>query len=124
MTSQGAKRMAWGSAAIIGVLALATGGMAMAPPHGPVRMSDLRVHGLAGYVVNDSRGEAVGHIVRVDRDGDGRARFLRIALDQGGEVTVGSFRAWLDTEKASVALMLPEDILLSRVDAEAIRPSV
>src|SRR5690349_15226538 len=119
MNRQRIKKVAWGTSAIAGLLALATGGMSMAPPEGPVRMSALRVEGLSGLPVRASEGQAVGHIVSVTADDEGRTRYLRIALDDGGEATVASFRAWLDADGQGIALMLPEDLLLARADAEA-----
>jgi|SRR6185503_18938603 len=113
------KRMAWGTSAIAGLLALATGGMSMAPPDSPVRMSALRVEGLSGLPVRASEGKAVGRVVTVTVDSEGRTRYLRIALDEGGEATVASFRAWLDADGQGIALMLPEDLLLARAEAEA-----
>jgi hypothetical protein len=99
--------------------ALATGGMAAAPPNEPVRMSGLKVDGLAGFAVIDLGGSSVGHIVRVEADSHGRTRWLDIALDAGGEARVASFRAYLDAPRREIALTLSEDLLVSRADMAA-----
>lgn len=107
-----------GLTAGLAVLAtLAAGGMAMGPPDHPVRMSDLRVEGLASSPVVDPTGAAVGKIIDVQTDRDGRARWLDIALDAGGEARVASFRAFLDAPHHRIALTLPEDLLIARADA-------
>ena len=85
----------------------------------PVRMSALRLEGLAGLPVRASEGGAIGRIIRVTADSEGRTRYLRIALNDGGEATVASFRAWLDADRQGIGLMLPEDLLLSRAEATA-----
>jgi len=104
--------------------ALATGGMAAAPPDEPVRMSGLKVEGLAGFAVMDRAGSPVGHIVRVEADSHGRTRWLDIALDAGGEARVASFRAYLDAPRREIALTLSEDLLVSRADAAAASPAI
>jgi hypothetical protein len=123
MTRRRAK-IAWGSAALAGILAIATGGMAMAPPDGPVRMSNLEVRevvsDIGGFDVIDSSGAHVGEAISVDTDRRGLARWVNVALDQGGEVKLASFRAWLDAGKQTIALQLPEDIVQSRAEAGAI----
>ena len=105
---------------LAGVLAIATSGMAMAPPDGPVRMSNLKVSGLAGFDVIDSGGVHVGEVISVDTDRRGLARWVNIALDQGGEARLASFRAWLDAGERKIALQLPEDIVLRYADANAV----
>ncbi|HEY7797928.1 MAG TPA: hypothetical protein VIA80_04140 [Hyphomonadaceae bacterium] len=123
MTRRRAK-IAWGSGALAGILAIATGGMAMAPPDGPVRMSNLEVRevvsDIGGFDVIDSSGAHVGEAISVDTDRRGLARWVNVALDQGGEVKLASFRAWLDAGKQTIALQLPEDIVQSRAEAGAI----
>ena len=119
MTRQRA-RIAWSSGVMAGVLAIATGGMAMAPPDGPVRMSNLKVSGLAGFDVTDSRGVHVGEVISVNTDRRGRARWVNVALDEGGEVKLASFRAWLDAGERTIALQLPEDIVVRRAEAAAL----
>lgn len=96
---------------------LATGAMSMAPPEGPVRMSATLISELPGYQVEDRTGERVGKIVGVDINAEGRTRWLHIALDAGGEAKVASFRAWVDASRKTVALLLSEDLLISRADA-------
>ena len=118
-------RIAWGSGLLAGVLAIATGGMAMAPAGGPVRMANLKVSGfevgqLGGFDVVDSGGIHVGEVISVDTDRRGKARWVNVDLDAGGEVKLASFRAWLDVGKRTIALQLPEDIVLRRVEAEAL----
>jgi hypothetical protein len=123
MTRRRAK-IAWGSGALAGILAIATGGMAMAPPDGPVRMSNLEIRevvsDIGGFDVIDSSGAHVGEAISVDTDRRGLARWVNVALDQGGEVKLASFRAWLDAGKQTIALQLPEDIVQSRAEAGAI----
>jgi hypothetical protein len=113
-------RVAWGSAIVAVALALATGGMRIAPSELPVRMSNLEVQGLGGFAVVDSTGLHIGQVVNVDADRRGHARWVRIALNQGGEARVASFRAWLDASERTIALQLPEDIVLRRAEAEAL----
>jgi hypothetical protein len=98
---------------------LATGGMVTAPPDHPVRMSGLRVEGLAGHMVFDPAGVKIGEIIRIEADSHGRTRWLDIALDSGGEARVASFRAFLDAPRHVIALSLSEDLLISRADAAA-----
>jgi hypothetical protein len=101
------------------IAALATGGMAMAAPDHPVRMSGLRVEGLAGHTVIDLGGLKVGKIIKVEADSNGRTRWLDIALDSGGEARVASFRAFFDAPRQVIAVSLSEDLLISRADAVA-----
>ena len=109
-------------------LGLASAGLAMATPGGPARMSELRLQGLAGYDVLDSRKQHVGQVIRVDSDRSGRTRYLHISLDGGGEVKVAAFRAYFNARKREVELMLPQDILFARAgavpEAEPTAPSV
>ena len=119
MTRQRAK-IAWGSGVLAGVFAIATSGMAMAPADGPVRMSNLKVSGLDGFEVIDVSGVHVGQVISVDTDRRGHARWVNVALDQGGEVKLASFRAWLDASERQIALQLPEDIVLRRAEADAL----
>lgn len=111
-------KFAWSSGLLAGALAIATGGMAMAPPDGPVRMSNLKVSGLAGFDVIDSGGVHVGEVISVDADRRGRARWVNVALDQGGETRLASFRGWLDAREQTITLQLPEDIVLRHAEAE------
>lgn len=106
----------WG--AVIAGAILATGGMAMGSPDGPVRMSGLKVSDLSGYEVLDATGARVGEISRVETDRDGRTRWLNIGLDVGGEARVASFRADLDAHQKLVSLRLSEDLLVARADAQ------
>lgn len=108
---------AWG--AIVAGAILATGGMAMGGPEGPVRMSGLKVSDLSGYQVLDSTGARVGQISHIETDGSGRTRWLNIGLDAGGEARVASFRADLDAQQKLVSLRLSEDLLIARADAPA-----
>mgnify|MGYP003397990702 CR=1 FL=1 len=110
--------MAWG--AIISGAILATGGMAMGAPEGPVRMSALKVSGIAGYEVIDLSGLRVGEVSNVERDAQGHTRWLNIDLDAGGQARVASFRADLDARQRLVSLRLSEDLLIARADAGAI----
>jgi len=123
MTRQRAK-IAWGSGVLAGVLAIATGGMAMGPVKGPVRMSNLNVSNVVkdvgGFDVVDVRGVRVGEVISVDADKRGHARWINVALDQGGEVKLASFRGWLDAGERRIALQLPEDIVLRRLETEAL----
>lgn len=109
---------AWG--AIISGAILATGGMAMRAPEGPVRMSALKVSGIAGYEVLDLSGLRVGEIAHVERDAQGHTRWLNIDLDAGGQARVASFRADLDAQQKLVSLRLSEDLLIARADAGGI----
>jgi hypothetical protein len=118
MTRQ--RRMAWGSGVVAGILAIATGGMAVAPPDGPVRMSNLKVSGLGGFEVVDTVGVHVGKVISVETDRRGHARWINVALKQGGEARLASFRGWLDAGERTVALQLPEDIVLRRAEADAL----
>ena len=106
---------AWG--AIIAGAILATGGMAMGSPDGPVRMSGLKVSELSGYQVFDRTGVRVGEINNIETDDNGRTRWLNIGLDAGGEARVASFRADLDASQKLVSLRLSEDLLIARADA-------
>lgn len=108
---------AWG--AMVGGAILFTGGMAMGEPEGPVRMSNLKVTGIAGFEVLDLNGARVGEISRVETDGEGRIRWLNVELDAGGEARVASFRADLDARQRLVSLRLSEDLLIARADAAA-----
>ena len=110
--------MAWG--AIITGAILVTGGMAMGAPEGPVRMSALKVSGIAGYQVLDLSGARVGEVAHVERDAQGHTRWLNIDLDAGGQARVASFRADLDARQKLVSLRLSEDLLIARTDADAI----
>jgi hypothetical protein len=111
-------RLTIASGMAAGLLALFAGA-AMAPrlPDGPVRMSGLFVSGLAGYAVHDSSGGTVGKVIHVDADHDGRARYVRIALDEGGEATVASFRATLDAHAQVIAVKLADDLIEARSGA-------
>ena len=109
---------AWG--AVITAAILATGGMAMGTPDGPVRMSGLKVSDLSGYEVLDMTGARVGQISRIETDGAGHTRWLNIGLDAGGEARVASFRADLDAHQKLVSLRLSEDLLIAMADAPAI----
>lgn len=108
---------AWG--AIVAGAILATGGMAGAESEGPVRMSGLKVSGLAGYQVIDAAGLLVGEIARVETDGQGRTRWLDISLNAGGNARVASFRADLDAGQKMINLRLSQDLLIARADAAA-----
>lgn len=110
--------MAWG--AIISGAILATGGMAMGAPEAPIRMSALKVSSIAGYEVLDLSGLRVGEVAHVERDAQGRTRWLNIDLDAGGQARVASFRADLDARQKLVNLRLSEDLLIARADASAI----
>jgi hypothetical protein len=109
---------------LAGILAIATGGMAKGPADGPVRMSNLNVSSLVkdvrGFDVIDSGGVHVGAVISVEADRGGHARWINVALDQGGEVKLASFRGWLDAGERRIALQLPEDIVLRRVETEAL----
>jgi hypothetical protein len=109
---------AW--AACSAVAALVTGGMTMGAPEGPLRMSGLKVSDIAGYEVQDLSGARVGQIVRVESDGQGHTRWLRIGLDAGGEARVASFRADLDAGHQLVSLRLSKDLLVARADVAAL----
>lgn len=113
---------AWG--AIVSGAILATGGMTMGGPEGPIRMSATKVTDIAGYEVQDRTGERVGQIVLVETDGQGRTRWLNIDLDAGGEARVASFRADLHAKEKMVSLRLTEDLLIARADAALSSPSV
>ncbi|RYG38192.1 MAG: PRC-barrel domain containing protein [Burkholderiales bacterium] len=110
---------AWG--AVVTAAILATGGMTMGGPDGPVRMSGLKVSDLSGYEVIDMSGARVGHVSRIETDGDGRTRWLNIGLDAGGEARVASFRADLDAHQKLVSLRLSEDLLIARAETPAIQ---
>ena len=122
MTRQ--RRIAWGTGVLAGILAIATGGMAMAPPDGPVRMSNLRVSefvsNVDGFDVIDSAGVHVGETVSIETDRRGLARWINVALDQGGEVKLASFRGWLDVRERTITLQLPDDIVQRRVATDAL----
>lgn len=105
--------------ALIAAAILATGGMTMDGPQGPIRMSGLKLSGIAGYEVLDMSGLRVGEIAHVETDGQGRTRWLGVALDAGGEARVASFRADLDVKQKLVSLRLSEDLLIARADAAA-----
>jgi hypothetical protein len=111
-----------------GFLAVASAGMAIATPGSPARMSELRLHGSAGYTVLDSQKERVGEVTKIDADRIGRTRYLHISLDAGGEVKVAAFRAFFNAHKREVELMLSQDILSARAGADmetaATEPSV
>ena len=109
-------------AAIVSGAILATGGMAGGAPEGPVRMSGLKVSSLAGYGVLDAAGRRVGEIATIETDGQGRTRWLNIALNAGGNARVASFRADLDAKQKMISLRLSEDLLIARADAAAAAP--
>jgi hypothetical protein len=109
-----------GALGAAGFLALAAGGLAMATPGAPTRMSELRLNDLSGYAVVDSQKERVGEVIKVSAGPKGRARQLHIALDGGGEVRVAAFRAYFNPRKREIELMLPQDVLFAR--AEGIEP--
>lgn len=113
-------RKAW--AAIVSAAILVSGGMVAGAPEGPVRMSGLKVSDLAGYDVLDAAGLRVGEIARIETDGQGRTRWLNIALDTGGNARVASFRADLDAKQKAISLRLAEDLLIARADAAAADP--
>src|SRR5690606_4088462 len=113
-------RIAWGTGLTAAVLAKATGGMAMREPEGPIRMSGLRLEGLAGYRVVDRAGRPIGEIDHVEADYKGRTRFVHVDLDAGGEVKLASFRAWLDDKTRTISLDLPQDIVLRRAEGSMI----
>ena len=92
----------------------------MGAPEGPVRMSALKVSGIAGYDVLDLSGARVGEIAHVEQDVQGHTRWLSIDLDAGGQARVASFRADLDARQKLVSLRLSEDLLIARSDASAI----
>jgi hypothetical protein len=77
-------------------------------------MSALKVAGLAGYEVQDWAGLRVGTIAGIERDAQGRTRWLRVELDGGGEARVASFRADLDVAQKTVSLRLSQDLLIAR----------
>ena len=108
---------AW--SAIVSGAILATGGMAMGVPDGSVRMSGLKVSGIAGYEVLDLCGVRVGEITTDETDARGRTRWLNIDLD-AGEARVASFRADLDARQKLVNLRLSEDLLITRADAASV----
>ena len=62
----------------------------------------------------------VGEVAHVERDAQGRTRWLNIDLDAGGQARVASFRADLDARQKLVSLRLSEDLLIARADASAI----
>lgn len=107
---------AWG--AVVAGAILATGGMAIGSPDGPVRMSGLKVSNLSGYEVLDATGARVGQIANIEVDGNGHTRWLNIGLDAGGEARVASFRADLDARQKLVSLRLSEDLLIARADVQ------
>jgi hypothetical protein len=119
------KRAQWGclTGGLAALAALATGGMSLAPPDHPVRMSGLRIEGLAGVAVLDRAGAKVGETIAVLADGNGQARWVDIALDAGGEARVASFRAFFDAGRRQISVSLSEDLLVSRADAGTILPS-
>lgn len=110
--------MAWG--ALVSGAILATGGMAAGVSEEPVRMSALKVSGIAGYQVMDLTGLRVGEISEIECDAQGRTRWLNIDLDAGGQARVASFRADLDARRKLVSLRLSEDLLIARADAGAV----
>ncbi|MDP3740046.1 MAG: hypothetical protein Q8R02_21865 [Hyphomonadaceae bacterium] len=116
------KQMTCLSSGLVALAALATGGMSSAAPDRPLQMSNLRITsgGIAGYEVVDVEGARVGEIVQVNTDDRGRARWLRVALDDGGEVTLASFRAMLDSRHETVQLKLPYDLVVRRAEPETL----
>jgi hypothetical protein len=124
------KQMTFLSGGLAALAALATGGMATAPPDGPVRMSNLVIasitsEGIAGYSVIDSEGFRIGEITEVDSDRRGKARWLHVDLDAGGQAKLASFRGWLDARHQAVKLQLPEDIVVRHAEPDTVSsPSV
>lgn len=119
------KQMTFLSGGLVALAALATGGMSAAAPDSPVQMSNLRIasiatNGISGYEVVDVEGDRVGEVVQVTTDDGGQARWLRVALDDGGEVTVASFRAMLDARHETVQLKLPYDLVVRRAEPETL----
>lgn len=108
---------AWG--AIVAGAILATGGMAIGAPDGPVRLSALKVSDLSGFEVLDRTGARVGEISHIETDRTGHTRWLTIGLDAGGKARVASFRADLDAGQKLVTLRLSEDLLIARADSQA-----
>lgn len=91
---------------------LATGGMAAAPDGEPKRMSGLHVEGLAGTPVLDRVGRAVGEVIHVDADDRGRTRYVRVALNTGGEARIAAFNMWLSED--GVRAELDRDLIERR----------
>lgn len=113
------RKLAWISAALAGTVVLsATAVATTVEPDGPVRMSGLKVSGLSGYEVLDSVGARVGEVIRVDADYKGRTRYVRVALDQGGEVRMAAFRAYLDKPNRQVEMILPADLIIAEAETE------
>jgi hypothetical protein len=108
------------SSGLLVLAALATGGMSAAPFQEPLRMSNLKVQGLAGFEVVDVKGVRIGEIIQIDTDDRGRARWLRVDLDAGGEIRLASFRATLDARRETIMLQLPEDIVVRRAEPETL----
>jgi hypothetical protein len=78
------------------------------------------VRDVDGFDVVDSAGVRVGETISVDTDKRGRARWVNVALDTGGEVKLASFRAWLDAREQTIALQLPDDLVQRRAEADAL----
>lgn len=97
-----------GAVAIAAVLVVAAAAMVAEPARDGARlMSSLRVAGLAGFRVVDSRGRTVGKVLRVETDGRGRTRYVRARLNDGEKVRVAAFRARLDRRARTVDLTVP-----------------
>jgi hypothetical protein len=117
MTQRG-MQMTFLSTSLAVMLAISTGGMAMGLPDGPVRMSNIPTPKVAGYPVFDSHGEKVGELVRIASDDQGRARWIDVALAEGGQARVASFRAFIDLKRKEVDVVLPRDLLYARTGVE------
>ena len=100
--------------------ALAVGGMSAPPFQDPVRMSNLKVQGLAGFEALDVDGVRIGEVMHIDTDNRGRARWLHVDLDTGGEVRLASFRATLHARHETIVLQLPEDIIVRQAKPESL----
>ena len=71
------------------------------------QMSGLKVSGLAGYAVRDSDGRDVGQVLEVQKDVQGRTRFIRATLTGGEEVRIAAFHAELDRAGKRIDLTVP-----------------
>jgi hypothetical protein len=105
--------LATGGVAAIAALATAAMTLPRDSEAPAVRMSGLKVHGLAGYSVHDATGAEIGDVIAVDADHKGRTRYVRVALDSGETVRVAAFLAFLDSADQRIDLYLPVDLVLA-----------
>lgn len=107
-----AKALGAGAAAFL--LAFLTAGMSSPSPEWPARMQGLEADGASGYTVVDPSGIALGKVASIGSDSQGRTRSVSVALNDGGQIQVAAFQAYVDPPNRMVELVLPADVVAMR----------